>query len=98
MKPNWLEVYDNRESSEPLGGNKGWKKVSTIQKYPMPAVFPSSKAPIGWLRSHLESIHSFLTAIREDSIPVPSLEDGMYIQRVHDMMLKSVEIGEWIAC
>lgn len=98
MKPNWLEVYDNRESGEPLGGNRGWKKISTMQKYPMPAIFPSSKAPIGWLRSHLESIHSFLTTIREDSLPVPSLEDGVYIQRVHDMMLKSVKTGEWTAC
>lgn len=98
MKPNWLEVYDNSESGEPLGGNRGWKKISTMQRYPAPAVFPSSRAPIGWLRSHLESIHSFLTAINEDSIPAPSLEDGVYIQRVHDMMLKSVETGGWVEC
>ena len=95
MDPNWLEVYDNREIGEPYGGYRGWKKISTVQKYPKPAAFPSTKAPIGWIRSHVESLHTFLQAIAEDKKTHPSLADGVYIQKTHDKLLKSAHNGHW---
>ncbi|MFW6006675.1 MAG: Gfo/Idh/MocA family protein [Bacillota bacterium] len=88
MKPNWLEVYDNTES-EPFEGEKGWKKVSTIQRFPEPAAFPGSKCPIGWMRAHVECLHSFLTAIKKDKMTAPSLEDGVYIQKLLDKIQKA---------
>jgi predicted dehydrogenase len=96
MEPNWLEVYDLRDRAEPIGGDRGWKKISTVQRYPKPAGFPGPKFPIGWIRAHMECLHSFLKAIAEDSNTSPSLEEGVYIAKVHDAMAKSAQDGSWI--
>ncbi len=95
MKPNWLEAYDNTQKSQPLGGRKGWQKIDTVQKYPEPAGFPSGKAPVGWIRSHMACLHAFLSAIKENKEPLPGLEDGIYIQKVLDAALKSAEKEKW---
>ncbi|MFW5976603.1 MAG: Gfo/Idh/MocA family protein [Bacillota bacterium] len=96
MKPNWLEVYDNTEADQPLGGEKGWKKISTIQRYPEPAVFPGGKCPIGWMRAHVECLHSFLISIKEDKNTSPSLEEGIYIQKIIENIKKASSEEEFI--
>ncbi|MFW6308508.1 MAG: Gfo/Idh/MocA family protein [bacterium] len=96
MEPNWLAVYDNQKSDQPYGGQKGWQKISTIQKYPEPAAFPSPKVSIGWMRSHVEALHSFLQAIKEDKQTAPSLEDGVYVMKIHDAFISSARKGEWV--
>ena len=97
MKPNWLEIYDAEDEDKPLGGKKGWKKVSTIQRYPEPAAdFPGSKLSIGWIRAHVECLHSFLTAIKEDQDTSPSLKEGIYIQKVMGAMEESAKKEKFI--
>lgn len=96
MDPNWLEVYDMRSKDMPFGGDRGWKKISTVQRYPKPAGFPGPKFAIGWIRGHMECLHAFLTAIATDGRTVPSLEDGVYIQKLHDLIIESAQENCWI--
>jgi predicted dehydrogenase len=96
MEPNWLEVYDVRDNDMPLGGNRGWKKVATVHKYPKPAGFPGPKFTIGWIRGHVECLHAFLTAIATDGKTMPSLQDGVYIQELHDLIIRSAKENRWM--
>ncbi len=96
MDPNWLEVYDVRDSGEPVGGNRGWKKIGTVQRYPKPGGFPGPKFSIGWIRSHMECLHAFLTAIAEDGSTSPSMDEGVYVQKLHDLMDESAQKGQWV--
>ncbi|HID94677.1 MAG TPA: Gfo/Idh/MocA family oxidoreductase [Candidatus Latescibacteria bacterium] len=97
MNPNWLEVYDNREAGEPIGGNRGFKRIETVQRYPKPAVFPGPKFAIGWVRYHIASLHSFLVNIVEDRPCSPSLEDGVRVQEVMEAAYISAEHGGWVS-
>ena len=54
-------------------------------------VFPSPKAPAGWLYGHLESMKSYLSAVAVGSPFAPSLSDGAYVQRVMDAAYRSDE-------
>lgn len=96
MEPNWLEVYDVRDKDKPYGGDRGWKKIATVQRYPKPAGFPGPKFSIGWIRGHVECLHAFLTAIANDTETLPTLADGVYIQTVHDLMIKSARENRWV--
>lgn len=97
MDPNWLEVYDMRDAAGPLGGNRGFKKIECLQQYGPPATgFPSPKAPIGWLRAHMHCMFNFLECIAQDRGPVPSLHDGIYLQRVLHAVELSAQRGTWV--
>ena len=65
MSPNWLEVFDDREKGEPIGGNKGFKLLETVQRYPKPAILPGPKFSIGWMRYHIASINDFVCRVNE---------------------------------
>ena len=83
MDPNWLEVYDARDTDAPIGGMRGFRKVECVQRYPKPANgFPSPKASIGWIRAHAHCMYNFLEAVALDKKPSPSLEEGLRLQRV----------------
>jgi len=96
MDPNWLEVYDVRDPGEPIGGNRGFKKIKTVQRYPRPGGFPGPKFSIGWIRYHIASLYSFLTNIVEDRPCSPSLEDGVRIQEMMEAAYLSAERGQWV--
>lgn len=97
MDPNWLEVYDNTIPEADLGGDRGFKKIECVQRYKSPGgKFVPSKAPIGWIRSHVHSLYNFLDNVYNDRSSTPSIKDGAYIQYVMEMAQKSNELSQWI--
>ena len=95
MEPNWLYFYDATLPDAPLGGSKGYTRIECVGRYPG-MVFPSPKAPAGWLYGHLYSMYAFLSAVAENRPFSPSLADGAKVQRVisavgeHPMTLETV--------
>ena len=92
MEPNWLWFYDADDKGGEYGGEKGFRKIECVGRYPSPGDrFPGAKAPAGWLRSHIESYHSFLNAVASGSAPCPSFRDGAKIQHVLEEAYRSAE-------
>jgi predicted dehydrogenase len=97
MQPNFLEIYDGRLPEGDLGGARGWQQIATVQKYPAPGNrFPSPKCNIGWLRGHVHSLYSFLKSIADDTMPSPSLAEGIHLQRVLEAVRQSAANLTWI--
>ena len=97
MEPNWLEVYDLRDASGPIGGMRGFKRIECVQQYAAPASgFPHPKFSIGWIRAHMHCIFSFLHAIAEDRAPSPSLYDGIRLQHLLEAGERSAAQGVWV--
>lgn len=90
MEPNWLYYYDNTAPDAPIGGMRGFTRLECVGKYPG-LIFPSVKAPAGWLYGHLASMHAFLSAVSSGTEFHPSLADGLYVQRVMDAAYRSDE-------
>lgn len=95
MEPDWLYFYDATLPDAPLGGSKGYTRIECVGRYPN-MIFPSPKAPAGWLYGHLYSMYAFLSAVAENRPFSPSLSDGAEVQRVisavseHPMSLGTV--------
>ncbi len=96
MEPNWLEAYDNRDKGEPEGGNRGFKRVETVQRYPKPSVLLGPKFAIGWMRYHIASLHNFLTHILEDTPTSPNLYDGYKVQEIMEAAYLSAKEERWV--
>ena len=90
MEPDWLYFYDNTLPNAPLGGSRGFVRIECIGKYPE-LVFPSPKAPAGWLYGHLASMHAFLSAVAMGTEFSPSFSEGAYVQAVMDAAYRSAE-------
>ena len=88
MDPNWIWIYDKNEPQT------GFQRVECCGRYPAPGgIFPGVKAPIGWLRGHVESMYSFLNAVHTGTAAVPSFRDGAHIQSVMAAAYRSAESG-----
>ncbi len=97
MDPNWVWFYDNTQPDMALGGNKGFIKIESVQRFDAPGgEFPSPKLPGGWLRAHVHSLYSFLSCVYEDKPCTPDLADGAYIQHVMEKAYESYERGCWV--
>jgi predicted dehydrogenase len=94
--PGWLEIYDTRAASEPLGGRRGFQKIETVQRYPGQKA-PDWTQPPGFIRSHIECQYQFLKAIWEDKEPSPSLADGLHIQKLLAAALRSSAESRWVS-
>ncbi len=92
MEPNWLWFYDNTAPASPIGGERGFVRIECIGRYP-DMTFPSPKAPVGWLNSHLAGMHAFLSAAATSAPFAPSFRDGLYVQRVMDAAYRSDAAG-----
>ncbi len=88
MEPNWLYFYDATASDGAYGGERGFVRIECVGRYPQ-MIFPSFKAPAGWLYGHLHSMHTFLSAVANGTPFAPSLEDGAYVQAVMDAAYRS---------
>ena len=96
MEPNWLEVYNMRDADSPIGGNRGFKKLETVQRYPESAGFPGPKFSIGWMRGHVACLHHFLQCIAQNEVPVPGLDEGVVVQKIMDRVEQSNHRGRWV--
>lgn len=82
MDPNWLDFCDHSDPDTPLGGERGFKRIATVSRFDKPARFPTPKASIGWLRSHLHCLWNFLDAIARGEPGNPNLAHGVELQRL----------------
>ncbi len=90
MEPNRLYFYDNTQPEVTLGGMRGYLAIDCIGRYP-DMIFPSPKAPAGWLYGHLAAMHDFLCAAAKGESFAPSLADGAYVQAVMEAAYRSAE-------
>ncbi len=95
MQPNYLEAYDLRQPEAPLGGARGWNQIACVQRYEKPAGFPGPKFSIGWIRSHMHCLYSFLEAIATGQQGEPSLRRGLELQRMLAVAEESAREREW---
>lgn len=96
MDPNWLEVYDATEKDKPMGGERGFKKIETVQSYPSPAGFPGPKFSIGWIRSHMGCLYNFLDCIAKGKKAEPSLAHGARLQFIMEKAYESFRKRHWV--
>jgi len=97
MQPNYLEVYDARTPEGEFGGNRGWQKIATVQRYLSPGgKFPGPKFSLGWIRSHVHSLCNFLQCVDEGVEAHPSLSEGLHMQRVLEAIRQSTEQQTWV--
>ncbi|MGQ9729375.1 MAG: Gfo/Idh/MocA family oxidoreductase, partial [Candidatus Fervidibacter sp.] len=93
MEPNWLWVFDRTQPPSEWG----FKKLSTVQKYPPPASYPSPKFTLGWMRSHVHAQFSFLDAIVNDKPAKPDFDDALKVHELIEAIYRSAQIGGWIS-
>ncbi|MGC8877598.1 MAG: Gfo/Idh/MocA family protein [Anaerolineae bacterium] len=96
MDPNWLYVFDARDPEAPLGGNRGFKAIESVQRYPAPAVLPGPKFAIGWLRYHIASQFDFITSLVKGQPGPPDFEDGVRVQEIMEAAYRSSRERRWI--
>ena len=88
MDLNWLYFYDSTAKEGNIGGEKGFTRIECCGRYPAPGgIFPSFKAPIGWLRGHLECMRSFLQAVQNNTVASPSIAEGADVQKILQMAI-----------
>lgn len=96
MEPNWLYFYDNTLPESELGGCRGYTRIECVGRYPEPGgLFPSPKAPSGWLRGHMESMYHFLSSVYTGKQSAPDFTDGAYVQSVMEAAYRSAGTGTW---
>ena len=90
MESDWLHFYDSDAEGGNYGGLHGFTKIECVGRYPYPAgKFPSPKAQNGWLRGHIGSMYSYLSAVAEGRQASPSFEDGAKAQIILDAAHRS---------
>ena len=94
MDPNFLNFYDATAEGSPMGGVRGYTRIECVGRYPAPASgFPAIKAPVGWLRGHIGSMASYLSAVASKTSATPSFDDGAYVQRIMEAARESAATG-----
>ncbi len=94
MQPNYLQFYDGERTGGELGGDRGFTMIECVGRYPSPGgIFPSFKAPTGWLMGHIGSMHDFLSAVSAEQEAQPSFDDGAYVQLVMEKAYLSDKEG-----
>jgi predicted dehydrogenase len=95
MDANWLYWFDASRKGGPLGGNRGWIRLETVQHYPGASI-PTPRSVVGWPRLHAENQYTFLKAVTEGKTPRPNITDGLRTQLVLDAAYASAESGGWV--
>ncbi len=95
MDGNWLYWFDASRKGGDFGGEQGWVRLDTVQHYPGASI-PSSRAILGWPRTHAENQYRFLKAIVEGNTPQPHIIDGLRTQLVLDAAYTAAEHGGWV--
>jgi predicted dehydrogenase len=94
--PSWLEVYDTKDTDQPLGGMRGFRKLETVQRH-AGQKSPDWSMASGFVRSHTECQYQFLKAIAEDTPTAPTLADGLKVQEVMEAAVRSSKEGQWVS-
>jgi predicted dehydrogenase len=89
-EPNWLYVYDTRDSDK----TRGFTRVETVARYEG-ALAPDWSQPVGVSRTHAECQYQFLRAVWGLANSAPSVADGLRVQAMVEAAYRSHEVGEW---
>ena len=92
MQPNELHAYN---ATDPKG-SQGFKRITTVQRYPAPAAMPAPKFTMGWVRSHVAAQYNFLDCIVNDRKPSPDFNDALALHHLLECVYKSVEQQSWV--
>jgi predicted dehydrogenase len=95
MQPNYLEFYDGTLPEDTYGGDRGFKAIECVARYPKPASLPGPKNTIGWERFHVHCIHNFVKHVVEGTPASPDILDGAKTQAVMEAALESHRSGTW---
>ena len=96
MDPNFLHFFDNSLPDTTLGGSRGYTAIECVGRYPRPGgSFPSPKAPVGWLRGHVESMYCFLNSVFEGRSSAPDFLDALHVQSVMEAAYRSASSNHW---
>jgi predicted dehydrogenase len=97
MQPNYLEFYDCADADGDYGAERGFKKIECVQRYPAPSIFPSAKAPIGWLRAHTHCYYLYLESVYNNRLNniLASFKDGAAVQNIMEKAYLSDKSGRW---
>lgn len=96
MDPHHLDYYDVSAAAKPLGGVRGWTAIDCGQRFDPPGGFPTPKAAIGWMRSHLHCLYHFMDSVHRGIPGDPGLGQGVYIQYLMDKIKESAAAGRWV--
>ena len=96
MQPNYLEFYDATIPEDVYGGNRGFKMIECVARYPKPAVLPGPKNTIGWERFHIHSMYSFVRNVVNGLHGKPDIHDGVKTQCILEAALESSRRKEWV--
>jgi predicted dehydrogenase len=94
MQPHYLEFFDASATDHPLGGDAGWKRIPCGGRY-ADNDFPSPKSSIGWMRAHVACLSNFLYAVVENRPAMPDLRQGVAVDRLIDIVLRSAAERRW---
>lgn len=96
MDPSWLEVYDVGDAEGPYGGDRGFKRIECVQRYPEPGGFPGPKFSPGWTRFHIASIHDFVRNVAGGIEPGPNFARALHVQSIMEAARQSARSGQWV--
>lgn len=96
MQPNYLEYYDGALPEGPYGGDRGYKAIECVARYPKPASLPGPKNTIGWERFHVHCIHNFVQHVVAGTPAEPSILDGAKTQAIMEAALESHQTRSWV--
>ncbi len=89
MQPNYLEYFDGTLPEGPYGGDRGFKQIECVSRYPKPYALPGPKNTIGWERFHVHCAFNFINAVVTNTPANPAISDGAKTQAILEAALVS---------
>ena len=102
MEADWLDAYDAALPESSLGGDRGYRRIECVTRYPKPYALGATKNTVGWLNFHIASVFDFVRNVAnlEAGAPVsplsPNFEDGLATQKIISACQVSAKnSGQW---
>jgi predicted dehydrogenase len=102
MDANWLDAYDATVPEGALGGDRGYRRIECVTRYPKPYALGATKNTVGWLNFHIQSLYDFVANVVrvEEGSPVnswsPTFADGLAAQEIVGACQRSsADDGAW---
>ena len=94
-EPDYLDFFDNTKPEAAYGGDRGFTRIECVQRYEN-SPFPGPKYSVGWIRSHIHSLYTFVEAVSQGRQGSPTFADAAYLQYVMERAYESAKIGKTI--